>query len=164
MSRALIKAAVIAAVVGVSNSAFAATATSSATKDSKALTSSPSTESGTNQAGRAVEIVILFRSDCAPCRHELDILPGIAAHYPDVTMTLLVLRDDGLLARKGEAFHPSNLRIHNAEGADIQTMARYGNERHALPFSAALDAKGRICGRHYGLLGLDTIGQWREAC
>lgn len=164
MSRALKRAAAIAALVGVSNSAFSVTGTSSETNELNALTSSPSARSATDQPGRAVAIVILFRSDCAPCRHELDILPGIAAHYPDVAMTLLVLHDDGLSALKSEAFHLSNLRVQNAEGAEIQTMARYGDERRGLPFSAAIDAKGRICGRHYGLLGLDTVGQWREAC
>jgi len=164
MSCALMRAAVFTAFVGVSNSAFAASDTSSETKDLNALTGTASTKSGTVQPERAVEIVILFRSDCAPCRHELNILPGIAAHYPKLAMTLLVLRDDGLLARKSEALHLSNLRIRDVEGTERETMARYGDDRRALPFSAALDAEGRICDRHYGLLGLDTVGKWREAC
>jgi hypothetical protein len=116
------------------------------------------------RTGHTLEIVILFRSDCAPCRHELDLLPGIAAHYPDVAMTLLVLHDDGLLARKSKALQISTLRIRDIEGTERETMVRYGDDRRGLPFSAAIDAKGRICGRHYGLLGLDTVGQWREAC
>lgn len=164
MSRTPMWAAVIAALLGVSYPALSAADPSSEIAARKALSNMVVASARVGESARAVEIVVLFRSDCPPCRHELDILPGIAAHYPDLAVTLLVLLDDGLLAKKSEALNVSNLHIRSAEGAERETMARYGDDRRALPFSAALDAKGQVCGRHYGLLGLDMVGQWREAC
>jgi hypothetical protein len=164
MLRTLVRAAAIAALLGVPDPTLAATDTSSEITAWKERADIASTLAESGEQGQAVEIVVLFRSDCAPCRHELDILPGIAAHFPDLLVTLLVLRDDGLLARQGDGLPAANLRIRKAEGQDLEMMARYGDDRRALPFSAALDAKGRICGRHFGLLGLKTVGQWREAC
>lgn len=158
MSCTPLRAAVTAALLlAVSGPARSATDTASQTTPPR------SPAAGVNGPGRAVEIVVLFRSDCAPCRHELDILPHIAARYPDLALTLLVLQDDGMAARLGET-GAANLRIRKADGAAEAIMARYGDARRGLPFSAALDATGRICARHYGLLGLDMVGRWRAAC
>lgn len=163
MSRPLMRAAAIAVLLGVSIPARAATDKSSETADFKPPTGIASTQVGAGTA-RPVEIVSLFRSDCAPCRHELTILPHIAERHPGLLVTLLVLYDDGLLARLADTLRRPNLRIRVAKGTAQEIMARYGNDKQALPFSVALDRTGRVCGRHYGLLGLDLVEEWGTTC
>lgn len=162
-SRPLAKAAVTAALLAVSIPAQAATDNSSETSDLKAPADAASTQSEVGLAG-SVEIVSLFRSDCVPCRHELNILPSIAERHPDLLVTLLVLYDDGLVARQAGALRRPNLRIRTAHGTAEEIMARYGDDKRALPFSAALDGTGSICARHYGPLGLDLSDRWSRQC
>lgn len=163
MSRPLARAAAIAALLGVSAAARAGLDKPSETADLKATAGTASSQGGAGLA-RSVEIVSLFRSDCAPCRRELTILPSIAERHPDLLVTLLVLYDDGVVARQADSLRRPNLRVRAADGTAQEIMLRYGNDRQALPFSVALDRAGRVCGRHYGLLGLDLAEEWSEAC
>lgn len=163
MFRPLARAAAIAALLVVSVPARAAPADSSDTADLTAPADANLAENGAAPAW-SVEIVSLFRSDCAPCLHELTILPGIAERHPEFLVTLLVLYDDGRLARQADALRRPNLRIRTADGTAKEIMARYGDDRHALPFSVALDRARRVCGRHYGLLGLNLAEEWSKSC
>lgn len=164
MSRRLFGAAATTALLGVFVPLSASADMSIDATAPKASADTTPSSPGAGTPGRAVHIVVLFRSDCPPCRHELDILPNVAARYPDLAVTLVVLQDDGLLARKADALDIDNLDIRTVNGADREIMARYGDDRRGLPFTAAMDADGRICGRHYGLLGYDIVGRWRQAC
>lgn len=162
-SRPLARVAATAALLAASVSALAAADTPSESAKRSATAGTASMESG-NAPARSIEIVSLFRSDCAPCRHELTILPRIAERHPDLLVTLLVLHDDGVVARQADALRRPNLRIRTAKGSAEEIMARYGNDRQALPFSVALDRSGQVCGRHYGLLGLNLADEWGKAC
>lgn len=116
-------------------------------------------------AGGASRIITFWRSDCAPCLHELAILPVIAERQPALSILVLVLKDDGTAAAAiARDAHP-NLRLqHVKAGEEAVLFRQYGDTNQALPYSVAVAADGRLCGRHVGLLGIAIADQWALQC
>jgi hypothetical protein len=115
-------------------------------------------------ADGASRIISFWRVDCAPCLHELAILPTIAERHPAIAITLLVLKDDGRAAAAIERdLHP-NLVLETFVGDEAALLARYGDPERALPFSVALAADGAVCARRFGILGTDIADRWAEEC
>jgi thiol-disulfide isomerase/thioredoxin len=102
-------------------------------------------------------LVAFWRSDCAPCLEEMDILPDIAKENNDLPMVLISLHDIEH-TRSHLPTLPGNVHILVAEGDSKKILAEFGNERIlALPYSIMLNANGDICGKHYGILSPDKL-------
>jgi hypothetical protein len=112
----------------------------------------------------ASRIINFWRVDCAPCLHELAILPQIAARHPAIVITLLTLKDDGRAAQVIALDPHPNLQIESFAGDEADLLARYGNPERKLPFSVALDAAGKVCARRVGMLGTDIVDAWAAQC
>ncbi len=105
-----------------------------------------------------LQIVSLWRSDCAPCLHELALLPGLARAHPDVRFKIISLK--GHIT--SDQWPPNLTTQYNAD--DETLFARYGDSRRALPFSVALNAQGGVCAQHEGILAEDTVNEWMNTC
>jgi thiol-disulfide isomerase/thioredoxin len=106
----------------------------------------------------APALILFWRSDCAPCRKELAMLPALVAAHPDLPIAVIALRDE-----KIPAGLPPTVQFSLAANADAM-LASFGNVRHTLPFSAMRRADGTICATHTGLLGRDRVNQWVQSC
>lgn len=130
---------------------------------SAALCLSAATPAAAKKSGLA-EIVLLYHPDCAPCRHEAKILPGIAQQYSDVSFVMIVLHDEDKQSRRPNMRRAANLQIRYAQDSTETLMKRYGNEFKALPYSVAYDADTNACGQHFGVLTAKAVGKWQEQC
>jgi len=109
-------------------------------------------------------LVLFWRSDCAPCLKEISVLPEMANQNQDVPFLLISLHDMEH-TRNQLPFMPSNVHVLVADGDGKKVLAAFGNDRTlALPYSVMLNAKGNVCGKHYGLLAPNNIKEWRKQC
>ena len=105
----------------------------------------------------AADILLLWRSDCAPCWQEATMLPDLARKFPTVHFTVLSLH--------GDVTHdhwPDNIDIdHDDTDAPF---VRYGNMSKHLPFSVALHRDGSVCAGQDGLISETAIKMWTLQC
>ncbi len=109
------------------------------------------------------QLVIYWRSDCAPCMQELKNLPTIARKNPGMTIELVALRDDAKTQQLTQ-YLPENVQLSMADEATKNQMRAYGNPSMALPFNVALHADGSLCQTHRGLLGTVRAKDWAAQC
>lgn len=109
-------------------------------------------------------LIAFWRSDCAPCLKELEILPDIAKQNPDLSIILISLQD-AEHTRTHLKTMPNNVRVLIAQGDGKQILSSFGNERVlALPYSAMLGVDGKVCAKHYGILAPGKIKEWQKQC
>lgn len=108
-------------------------------------------------------LVAFWRSDCAPCLHEMAILPAIVRENPTLPMVLVSLqdRDHTRESLQNMAFNMQVLVAQN-NGGDV--MRAFGNSKASLPFSVMLRADGSVCATHEGILGTQRINEWVKRC
>ena len=109
-------------------------------------------------------LIVFWRSDCAPCRKELELLPALAKHDADLRIALISLQD---VAHTKEFLPelPKNVQVLVAKNDGRELLTAFGNERMlALPYGVMLDGKLQPCGKHYGILSAGIIDQWRNQC
>ncbi len=105
---------------------------------------------------------IFFRSDCPPCLQEIKIVPEIAKEHQELHIEIISL--DGVLhdPHVPEKF-PSNVHLYAAANGEHE-MTGFGNRNFALPFSVFISGDGKICRRHYGILGTERVTRWLKLC
>ena len=109
-------------------------------------------------------IVLLWRSDCAPCVAELAGLKEIERAAGTVPVVVAALEEAGsaraFLQRRGW----SPTRSWRVVQDPRQVLTRIGGPPPRLPLAFAVDGDGRLCRRHSGLLGTDRVRQWVRQC
>lgn len=103
-------------------------------------------------------LVIFFRDDCAPCKAEMKLLEKFRAAAKGWNVTVLDITPD----KKKHDVQAGAIAA--ADGGEALLKHMQNSAMPALPFSAALHADGSVCAQHLGVLGLETISQWREQC
>jgi len=109
-------------------------------------------------------LLIFWRSDCAPCLHEIKNLQQIAASYPQLQIAIISLQNTNIVQKYLPNPIPKNAHILMALDDEKPLLASFNNNKAALPFSAFMHAEGSICAIHEGILGTDTIDQWIKSC
>lgn len=112
---------------------------------------------------RGQDLVLFWRSDCAPCLLEIGLLPEISKQFPNLKILLVSLQNVELpqkhvlpnLPNVGQAVAVSDVR---------EVLQEFGNEKLALPYSVALRGDGSICAKNYGILGIRKINNWIKTC
>jgi thiol-disulfide isomerase/thioredoxin len=111
--------------------------------------------------GRRV-LVNLWATWCGPCRDEMPLLDGFTRrHGANGTVVIVgIAQDDPAAVRSYLRLTPVNYPIlfDDAQGrAGLRLGDRLGN----LPYSALLDANGRLLRRHYGpFANADALATW----
>ena len=108
-------------------------------------------------------LMVFWRSDCAPCMHEMRILPYIADTYPKLPVVLISL-ENADTARAHMADMPELVQLWVAKDDGAKVLSAFGDAKKSLPFSVMLDAKGRICYRHDGLIGTQAVEDGLKKC
>jgi len=117
----------------------------------------------TQWAGKPL-LISFWRSDCAPCLHEMKVLPTIAQHHPGLSVALISLHDE-VHTREYLPAMPANIHPLVAQTDGRELLTAFGNDRMlALPYSVMLNAKGAVCGKHYGILTPDKVNAWWKQC
>lgn len=112
------------------------------------------------QSGRPT-LLGFWSGDCPPCVAELPALERFAREHPEWEVWLVAV-DQLEQARVHLARHQVRLPVLRA-GADATRLMRAAGNRHAaLPYLAAIDSTGQICGRHLG--AHPPLGDIRTAC
>lgn len=107
-------------------------------------------------------LLVFFRSDCAPCLRELEILPEIAKKHGNLTIDIVSL-DEEYRNYVPPAF-PANVHKIVFGARESRIIKDAEGDRIAIPFSAFLKADGSVCGTHAGILGTDQVTKWSKKC
>ena len=109
-------------------------------------------------------LVSFWRSDCAPCLHEMEVLPIIAKQHQNLSVALISLQNVAHTRAHLPAM-PANIHPLVAQADGRELLTAFGNDRMlALPYSVMLDAKGAVCGKHYGIITPEKINAWWKQC
>jgi thiol-disulfide isomerase/thioredoxin len=113
---------------------------------------------------KQVSIVLLWRSDCAPCLVELGRLVTLQQAAGKAKIVMLALEDPATAwataRRRGLVLGSSFATVSDPRivlGSADTTMTY-------LPKSVAISANGRVCDSHMGILGTDIIRDWVAKC
>lgn len=108
-------------------------------------------------------IVLFYSDNCAPCKAEMTAIEKIKSaagdwHVAVVAMTPL----PDQLSSQLNTLQIQHIAISQTDGDAFLKQAN--DTALGLPFSFALDRTGKICARRAGILGTDTIKDWRIKC
>jgi thiol-disulfide isomerase/thioredoxin len=104
-------------------------------------------------AGKVV-LVNVWASWCAPCREEMPALDSLRRTFDSTRVAFVALSDDVIesSARRFLAEHPVGLKV-GLGGGNLKPRLHYVG----LPYTALLDAEGRVIRRWSGYTGADQI-------
>ena len=109
-------------------------------------------------------LAVFWRSDCAPCLKEMELLPALAKRYAKMPIVLISLQDEAHTKTHLPPL-PANVHLLVAKNDGREVLTAFGNDKMlALPYSVMLDATMRPCGKQYGIVSADNIEQWRKQC
>jgi thiol-disulfide isomerase/thioredoxin len=111
-----------------------------------------------------VQIVIFWKSDCAPCRAKLANVRALeAAAAPGVLVTVAVEPQASAAPAAAQMqLNPARSFVAAGDPGAVLALASEGGQ--VVPYSIAIDKNGQICARHRGLLGTNRIKEWVAAC
>lgn len=109
-------------------------------------------------------LVNVWASWCGPCRDEMPLLAGFAkAQGANGTFVVGIAQDDQASVRVYLLRTPVNYTI-LLDSASGGAGVRLGNRLAALPYSALIDADGRLLRRQYGpFANADVLAAWVSA-
>ena len=112
----------------------------------------------------SVSIIMLWRSDCAPCLVELLRLNALRKAAGSGQVTTLAL-EAPIVARATAQNRALNVLDGFATTeSPRRVLASAGQNVALLPTSVAISANGRVCDSHVGILGTDQIREWVRKC
>jgi hypothetical protein len=109
-------------------------------------------------------IVLLWRSDCAPCLVELGRIAALQEAAGSTTITTLAL-EPATQARASAARF--SIPVRNGFVTTFSTgqvLRSIGSKMILMPTSVMISSNGRICDTHIGILGTDKIRDWAARC
>jgi hypothetical protein len=106
---------------------------------------------------------MLWRSDCAPCLVELAHVADIKAAARGGRLLIIALEPREKTERTLRARGVPLDDVWIAQDGAANVLEAMSGARR-LPLSVALDARGRICRTHVGLLGTERVREWIAAC
>jgi uncharacterized protein len=122
------------------------------------------TEVALNETTGKPTLVAFWRADCAPCLQEMKLLPQLAKEHGELSIILISLHD---IPHTQDHLPPlpANVRVLVAMGDATSVLQAFGNARVlALPYSVMLDANGKTCAKHHGILSPEILTKWRNQC
>ena len=162
MNTAFVSFALALVVVGATSSSFLTTPVTLLANPN--VPSQPLSTIMAQRQTHSLSIIMLWRSDCAPCLVELSRLSALRKAAGGAKITTLALeapasaqttaRNRGLNVLDGFATIASPGRVLASAGQDIVL----------LPTSVVISANGRVCDAHVGILGTDQIREWVRLC
>lgn len=109
--------------------------------------------------GRRV-LLNFWASWCGPCVQEMPALDAAAHKYADRATVVGIAMDEPAQARAFLAAHPVTYPVLLGQLRAPSTSLRFGDTAEVLPFSALLDADGRLIAVRRGALDADTLAGW----
>ena len=100
-----------------------------------------------------------WASWCGPCLDEMPSLDRAARAHPQVTV-LGIAMDEPARVRSFLAAHPVNYPVLLGRLDSPSTSLQLGDTAEVLPYSALLDADGRLLATHRGPLDAATLDRW----
>lgn len=109
-------------------------------------------------------IVVFWRSDCVPCREELQKLPALRRQARPLRLMLVAVES----AQESRGSGPSAAKLLAADDSwralddPARTLADFGGRPPRLPLSVLLDGEGVVRARRHGELGPLLVREWRR--
>ncbi|MGN6225852.1 MAG: TlpA family protein disulfide reductase [Dyella sp.] len=100
-----------------------------------------------------------WASWCGPCLDEMPALDRAARAHPQATV-LGIAMDEPARVRAFLAAHPVNYPVLLGRLDSPSTSLQLGDNAEVLPYSALLDADGRLLATHRGPLDAATLDRW----
>lgn len=100
-----------------------------------------------------------WASWCGPCLDEMPALDRAARAHPQATV-LGIAMDEPARVRAFLAAHPVNYPVLLGRLDSPSTSLQLGDTAEVLPYSALLDADGRLLATHRGPLDAATLDRW----
>jgi hypothetical protein len=114
-------------------------------------------------AGRPT-VMILFKSDCGPCRLELRNIDEIKAAAGSAHLVLMAVEDMDAARRFLLRSRLPYADLWAADTDPSEVLVKLNGAPPRLPLAVALDRTGAVCARHLGLLGTDRVRDWVRRC
>jgi hypothetical protein len=113
---------------------------------------------------RTGTIVLLWRSDCAPCLVELSRIAAFKEAAGSTRIATLALEPEAQARISAQRFSipVENGFVTTRSMRQVLTSIRAG--LLFMPTSVMISANGRICDSHIGILGTDKIAEWISRC
>lgn len=120
-------------------------------------------------------VVAFWSAKCIPCLKEAKMLHAYAKKHPTITIHIVSVDDEqstkeyfGQSAFRSKTYRgekiQKNFNVFIANGDQESLFRSLGNSYAILPFTIALNAKGEICKSKNGMLGTQTIDNWKRQC
>ena len=103
-----------------------------------------------------------WASWCGPCLEEMPALERAATRHAGRATVLGIAMDEPARARAFLAAHPVGYPMLLGELASPSTSLRFGDTAQVLPYSALLDADGRLLAVRRGPLDAATLERWLD--
>ena len=109
-------------------------------------------------------IVLLWRSDCAPCLVELNRMAALQEVAGRIQISTLALGplDQARASAQRFSIPPNNGFV--SLRSTRQVLGSLGTRMSLMPTSVMISANGRICDTHIGILGTNKIREWAGRC
>lgn len=115
-------------------------------------------------AAQSPAVVLFWRTDCALCMAELAHIRKLEAAAAPARFITIALEPAVRAAATSQRLELNAAQSFAAEGDPAETLAAASQGGQRLPYALALDAQGRVCARHTGLLGVNRIIDWIKTC
>lgn len=113
---------------------------------------------------KKVSIVLLWRSDCAPCLVELSRLPALQAAAGKAAIVTLALESAARARATAQLRGISTTSGYVTTISPRTVLASSDGGLAFLPKAVALSADGKVCDTHVGILGTDKVREWAARC
>lgn len=109
-------------------------------------------------------IVVLWRSDCAPCVVELAGIGELERAARPAPVIAAALEDDVTARDFLERRDIVPRHAWRVVGEPAKVLTDVGGPPPRLPLAFAVRRDGSLCRRHSGLLGTDRVREWVKQC
>lgn len=109
-------------------------------------------------------VLVFWRADCGPCLVELQGLARLEAAAAPLRLATVALDAPATASGKLKSLGLAPRLAWRLIDDPATTLTALGGPPPRLPLTVAFNARGEVCGRRVGLLGVNLVKSWAVSC